>query len=238
MKKSKEKTGNGVSNPVVPQEKWFKLGEEGLKEKEKQDMLAQIRKEKAVGRFWLKAGEEANIVFVDDVGFYVKTHQLQIDGSWSNFITCIRDFAPCPICNSGKKSTTTCYYTVIDTREIILKDGTKSKNRKVLFPAKGSAINILADMKKKYGSLVGLAFKVKRYSDQSPNCGDFFELISKKRVDLTKFGADANKPIDYIKVLAPPTEDELKSLGFGVTILGEEVEEQITDDKLSNIFGE
>jgi len=226
-----------VKKTVEKKPSWFKLGDEGFEEKKKLDSIAQLKRERAVGRFWLREGEEATVVFVDDTGFYVKTHQLQIDGSWSNFITCIRDFSPCPICNSGKKSTTTAYYTVIDTRTIVRRDGTKETNRKVLFPAKGSAINILADMKKKYGSLTGLAFKVKRYSDKSPNCGDFFELVSKKRVDLMKFGKDANKPIDYEKVLAPPTEDELKAMGFGIDLVGAEADEDIEDVKLNNILG-
>jgi len=215
---------------------WFKLGDEGLEEKKKLDHIAQLKRERAAGRFWLKGDDEAVVVFVDDTGFYVKTHILSVDGNWSN-ITCIRDFSPCPICNTGKKPTVIAYYTVIDTRTIVRRDGIKEANRKVLFPAKGSAINILADMKKKYGSLVGLAFKVKRYSDKSPNCGDFFDLVSKKRVDLTKFGKDANKPIDYGKITTPPTEEELKAMGFGIKVVGAEVDEDVEDEKLHKILG-
>lgn len=234
MGKNKDK-----NNKETVSESWFKLGNEGLQEKKTRDAVSQLKKERIVPRFWLKPLEEAEIVFVDDIGFYVKIHQLQIDGNWGNFITCIKDFAPCPVCNTGKKPTQTCHYTVIDTRQLTLKNGTTVKNRKVLYPAKGVAINMIADLKAKYTSLTGLVFKIKRYTETSPNCGDYFDLLSKKRVDLTKFGTDANVPFDYRKILAPPTDEELKLYGFGNSIVGDvfSEDEEVNDEFLSNILG-
>jgi len=210
---------------------WFKVGQDGLQEKLSMDTANQIRASKTAPRFWLRMGEEAVIVFVDDLGFYVKSHQLNIGGSWNNFVTCIADLQPCPICNSGNRPTLVGYYTVIDTRELVLKDGTKVKNRRVLFPAKNIAINMIADLKKKYNSLVGLAVKVKRYGQKSPNCGDYFEVISDKRIALKSLGNEADTPYNYEKLLAPPTPEELQMLGFGQNALGEVIEDiDNTDD--------
>jgi hypothetical protein len=200
---------------------WFKIGQEGLQEKLSMDSANQIRASKNAPRFWLRVGEEAVIVFVDDTGFYAKTHQLNIAGSWNNFVTCTADFQPCPVCNSGDRPSLIGYYTVIDTREIQFKDGTRAKNRRVLFPAKNVAINMIADLKKKYNSLIGLAVKVKRYGQKSPNCGDYFEVISDKRIALKSLGADADVVYNYEKILAPPTPEELDTLGFGNRALGE-----------------
>jgi len=148
-----------------------------------------------------------------------------------NFITFTADFQPCPIFNSGNRPTFIDYYTPIGTRELELKDGTKVKNRRVLFPAKNIAINMIADLKKKHNSLVGAAVKVKRYGQKSPNCGDYFEVISDKRIALKSLGAEAETPYNYEKLLAPPTPEELQTLGFGQSALGEVIEDiDNTDD--------
>lgn len=216
---------------------WFKTGNEGLKEKKKQDAVNKMRAEKNVPRFRLKEDEEAVIVFVDDTGFYAKIHQFEVDGNWGNFITCTKDFGPCKLCELSKKPTYTAHYTIIDTREFTKRDGTVVKNTKILFPAKGSAINILADLKKKYGSLVGRAFKVKRYGKNDPNCGNYFELASSKKIPLVKkFGKDADKPIDYMKILAPPTEEEMRAMGFDSVPVGSD--EDISDEELAGILGD
>jgi len=231
VRKKKAKT------PEKAAASWFKTGEEGLKEKAKIDTIASLRKEKNTPRFRLKEGEEAIIVFVDDEGFYAKVHQFEVDGNWGNFVTCTKDFGPCKVCESGKRPTYTAHYTIIDTREFTKRDGTKIKNNKILFPAKGSVINMIADLKKKYGSLVGRAFRVKRYTSNDPNCGNYFELISNKRINLVKkFGKDADKPLDYMTILAPPTDEELAALGFGGVPVGSD--EDISDDELNDILGD
>jgi hypothetical protein len=235
---AKEKVNGTQEVKATDKPAWFKVGDDGLKEKKKQDAIAKNKREKSVPRFRLGEGEEAVIVFVDDVGFYAKIHQFELDGSWGNFATCVKDFEPCAICNAGKKPVYTAHYTIIDTRSFTRKDGTVIKNTKVLFPAKGSAINIIADLKKKYGSLVGYAFKVKRYSKNDPNCGNFFELVKERRINLVKsFGPDADKPYDYYKVLAPPTPEELADLGFGSFSVGSSADIKVAEN-LEEIFGE
>lgn len=210
---------------------WFKVGEEGYKEKQKLDALAEAKKEKFAPRFWLRPQETAKIVFLDSDGFYIKEHNLNIGGRWGNYVTCTSDFKPCPVCQSGDRPTYTAYYTIIDTRTIVTKDGKKSKNRKVLLPLKGSAINIVEDIKKKHGKLRGLVFEVKRYTAQDPNCGTVFDRLG--RANLAKL-KDAD-PFDYEKILAPPTEEELEAMGFTTTVVGSE---EAFDDELEDLFTE
>ena len=210
---------------------WFRVGEEGFKEKQKLDALAEARKEKYAPRFRLRPQESAKIVFLDSDGFYIKEHNLKIGGRWGNYVTCTSDFKPCPVCQSGDRPVYTAYYSIIDTRTIVTSDGKKLKNRKVLLPLKGSAINIIEDIKKKHGNLRGLVFEVKRYTAQDPNCGTVFDKIG--RANLAKL--KDSEPFDYEKILAPPTEEELEAMGFETTVVGSE---ENLDDELDDLFTE
>jgi len=216
---------------------WFKKGEDVFEEKRKLDSIAKQKKERGVPRFRLKEGEEALIIFVDDTFFRVWEHNLKIDGNWGHYYTCTKDFKPCPICIDGYRPTYTAYLTIIDTRKFTRADGSEVQNRKILFPAKGSTILRLADLKKKYNSLVGKAFTVKRYSSNDPNCGTDFFYEGDVNIQ-NNFGNDAIKPLDYMKILAPPTEEELASIGIGSYIAGSEddVEAEISDDDLEGIL--
>lgn len=202
---------------------WFKRGEEGFTAKRQSNMIAQSRKERGIHRFWLKAGEEAVLIFCDDEPFFIYEHNLEIGNTWGNFITCVKELKPCPICDRGFKSTYTAYFTVVDTRGFTKKDGTKVKESLVLYPAKGASILKLEDIKKKRKSLVGLAIKVKRYTKEEPNCGSDFEVL--KKVNTSKINT---KPYDYVKILAPLSEEELAGYGFGDNIVNEQSGEEIS----------
>jgi len=210
---------------------WFKKGKDGFEEKKKLDAVAEKRKEKYAPRFWLKPDEEAKIVFLDSEGFYIKEHNLKIGGKWGNFVTCTDDFAPCAVCKEGYRPTYTAYYTVIDGRKYTTTDGKVVKNRKVLIPLKGSAINFIEDLKKKHKNLRGIAMKVKRYTSNDPNCGNYFEVLGK--VNLSKF--EDNKPYDYEVILAPPTDEELEALGMDTTVVGSEED---VGAEIDDIFNE
>lgn len=196
---------------------WYKTGAEGFKAKDQQDVAMAMRKERGVPRFMLKAGEEAMVVMVDDPAFFVWEHNLRVNGRWGNYLTCPKEIKVCDTCSTGDKSTYTGYMTCIDLRTFIRKDGTKVTKRKILYPAKGSTIKRIEDLKKKHGSLKGLVFKIKRYTKDDPNCGTDFEYI--KTVTLT---GDYATPIDYAKVLALATQEELQALGITSTIAGQQ----------------
>jgi len=204
---------------------WYSKGADGFKVKDQIDATMAVRKERGVPRFMLKAGEEAIVAFCDSIPFFIWEHNLKIGGRWGNYVTCVKEIRSCPIDDSGERATYTGYLTVIDTREFIRNDGNKVKNRKILYPAKGSTIKRLEDLMKKYGTLAGRAFKIKRYSKDDPNCGTDFEFL--KQVTLK---GDNAVPVEYDKILAPPTPEELVALGFTSNIAGQQ-----TDTGLENL---
>lgn len=193
---------------------WFKQGAAGYAEKKKIDTAAKIKKEKGVPRFWLKDGDEAKIIFVDSSPFFCYEHNVKADGKYGNYLTCTKDFAPCAICAEGERATYTAYLTAIDTRSYTNYKGEEIKNRRILYPAKGSTILRIEGLIKTHGDLAGHVFVVKRYTAQDPNCGVDFE--HKGQVNIAeKLGATEAQSHDYEKVLCPPTPAELAGLGFG-----------------------
>lgn len=216
---------------------WFAKGDVGFARKHQQDQFSAMRREKGAPRFYLKPtpgvhdpGEgldnEGRIVFLDSAGFWIHEHNLKLEGKWGNFFTCVKDFQPCEICNQlNDKSIYTCYFTVIDTRKFTRKDGSVSKYRKVLFPAKGGAIDVIESLKKQHGDLRGLVVDVKRMSERDPNCGRDFMVVLKDgkvvRIDPSKKFAEPelSTPYDYMKVLAPPTPEEMAVTGVSVAAI-------------------
>jgi hypothetical protein len=204
----------GAGAPL--KDEWYTQGEQGFEIKKRIDAAAKIRKEKAVSRFMLKAGEEADIVFVDSTPFFISEHNIPINGKYGNFITCTKEVRPCAVCNKGTKPTFTAYLTIIDRRSFPRQsDGQIVKDRKILYPAKGSTIARIEDLRKKHGSLTGLMFHVKRYTKDDPNCGSDLQFV--KKVQLT---GDNAKPVDYKKVLYPPTDAELEVFGMKEKVYG------------------
>ncbi len=199
---------------------WFKTGDEIESEAKRLSMYYQKKKEKAVPIFHLKVDEQATVVFVDDKGFGVYIHKLKVGDFWESF-TCTKDFAPCPICATGNKPSFTVFYTVIDTRPYTNKKGETTKFRKALFPATGVTTQMrLVDEKKAQGGLVGSVCIFKRYSAKESACGTLLENKGKINV-AKKFGEENAKPIDYLKVLAPPTQEELDAVGLSFRVVGD-----------------
>lgn len=208
----------------VKKPSWFKIGDEGLKQKEAQDKAAAERKAKFALDFWLNPNETARIIFVDDIGYYCGRHLFKVNGQIVK-TTCIKDYETCHICEKGKNywASYMAHYTIIDLRPYVdKKTGKEVKATRKLFPVKGTAmIKRISDFKKKYGSLVGLVFEVKRYSQQDSTSGSVIDLATNEKgrpfqrvVIADKFDKDMATPIDYEKVLAPPTTEELLSWGI------------------------
>ncbi|MGQ9570671.1 MAG: hypothetical protein ACUVUQ_07480 [Thermodesulfovibrionales bacterium] len=213
---------SSVVEKVAEEEPWYIRGERGFEVKRQMDIAQKLRVEKSVPRFLLKPGETAVIVFVDSTPFFLFEHNIAVQGKWGNYLTCTKEVRACPVCERGLKSTYTAYLTIIDRREFVRKrDGKTVSDRKVLYPAKGSTIARIEDLRKKHGDLTGCMFEVKRYTKDDPNCGTDFTFI--KKVKLT---GDNAIPVDYNKVLYPPTAEELHALGFADTVVGRQVEEK------------
>ena len=222
---------------------WFQRGKAGAETQRKLTQQRKSKAERSAFRFFLKPGESAKLVFVDPKklgGFYCYVHQLQLNGSWNNFFTCSKELDICPVCDqSGKHPTYTAHYTVIDTRKIEGENRTY-ENEVRLYPAKGPAIDILAEYATKLGDLHGVVFEVKRYTDKDSNCGVGFTRVGTKRVDVAKkFGADKNKTLNYEKILALPTEEELEAsglLGTGTPIANENESHTPTNGDKDDLF--
>jgi len=203
---------------------WFKTGSDGYEEKKKLDAIATTRKERGVPRFRIAKGEEADIVFVDSAPFFIHEHVIWT-GNSNLYLTCTKDFQPCAVCeHDERRPIFTAYLTVIDTREFTRKsDGKITKNRRILFPAKGPSMERIKSLvAANGGDITGLMVKAKRYGDKEPNCGsDFLVLNDGKRVDVAdSFEKDFDKPFEYRKLMAPATEEELANLGYRNPVKG------------------
>ena len=99
---------------------WFLRGAAGeqkaISEKELSDEKSLSNK-----RFWMKSGQTVpNVIFLDDDGFFLYEHTIQIGQKWHN-VTCVKEIptlAPCPICKTFGEDTSSFVgvFTVIDTR--------------------------------------------------------------------------------------------------------------------------
>lgn len=220
---------------------WYYSGqsaEQKLKdiaEKQAADKAArQSAYETQMFRWWMKAtpqGEDGRyLTFVDEEGmspygyempFVFFEHQLQLNGHWRNWFSCIEPLANidkgvakvCPICLAGFKASWSSAYTVVDHSE-----WTESKTGKVhvdelkLFVCKSSVNSILRKAARKKGGLRGWRVEVMRTTSDDPNTGNVFDF--EKRVELPP---DIVAP-NYAEMFARKSEDELtKVLTGGVT---------------------
>jgi hypothetical protein len=255
--KKKKKTGTKAAQQedTGKSGSWFVEGEAGFEKKEQLDQLAEMRRAKAVDRFYLKdtAKEaidpntgskqtEAKIVFLDSKPFSIFEHSLQINGKYGNMYTCTRDFGPCPICDKGERPTFTMYFSIIDTRKFTKKKpdpktgATISEPHRKLFPAKGVAQDKLKEiLAENDNDLRGLVVHVKRYDAKEPNCGRDFKVLGRltEAKLRAKFPPELLQPIKYREVLAPPTKNELKAAGIHVAVVAgsaEDIDSDSDDD--------
>lgn len=224
--------------------KWFKTGLEAKKALEQAELTAQLLKDKSAPKFWLKTNEEAQVIFVDDDGFWCERHVVKTGDRYTE-LTCKGGTEPCPIClKENKRPTGVTCFTVIDLRQYEKKDGTIAKYTKTLLLARRTLAKQIFDFKQKFGSLVGTRVILKRYTQQDPSCGIILDFIrdqkgTPKVYNIASLGKDYAVPFDYIKVLAPPTEEELRLLGYSLAVVGdiplpddEELEQQSSSPKV------
>lgn len=199
---------------------WYKKGNEAKSALERAEALTKMLKEKSVPWFWLKADTQADIIFVDDDGFWCEVHTIKQGGKFLK-ATCSNGIKPCPLClKDPQRPAGIVFFTIIDLRQYVKKDGTVVKFTKVLLPARRTLAKQIFEFKEKYKSLVGLRFTLKRYSDKDASCGIIVGEAHRKddgklkKYDLLKLGKEYAVPYNYEVVLAPPTDEELEALGF------------------------
>lgn len=194
---------------------------------------SKARREKAgkAYRFWLKAGNDANITFLDgridpNTGIldipYANEHRVKVGNDFED-IVCIEDQEPCPLCAAGEKRAFVGYLSILDHRpREYEKDGKKItlEHTRRLFVAKTETLRQLTKMaEKRDNSLAGVTFEVSRTGDKKAAVGDLFDEVARHSVEdvLAHFGEDG-KPLDYEKELTYRSAEEMKAAGIGKTV--------------------
>lgn len=200
---------------------WWMSGSEATEEA----LVEQERNKRQPLRFWLRADETKEIVFLDDAGFAFYEHNLKINGRWGNHYTCIRgiDARGCPLCNhfgstgAGKRYLVT-LRSVIDLTPFDTRDGEHREWSRKVLAAKTRTNKTLERKRKTRGSLIGAKYSVTRTDAKVENCGDDFEFV--EEIDLGRFRyMDKHEkvekpiePVDYAEVYKPLDYTVLRSL--------------------------
>lgn len=186
------------------------LDQELSRQKARRESAGQMR------RIWMKPDESKHITFVDgnvhpkgyDLPFRFMEHQVQINGDWRNWFTCLGK--DCPACEDGNKPYLAEAITVIDHTEFESKiDKKKHKDEQRLFIAKTTVQKVLKKARDKKKSLRGWRAEVSRNKAESPGTGDSFDF--EERTELP----DNIQPPDYYVLFAPKSRDELLSILSG-----------------------
>jgi hypothetical protein len=161
---------------------WFDTGFDGAKREEDRLLAKQ-----GPGRFYVPDGESKEVVYVDDNPFCIYEHHFKMNGSWRNWMTCLRgihDDAACCTQLGDKTRGYIGFLTCVDASKWKDKKGNAHQYEVQLFGAKLKTLKKFKRKKEDRGSLVGCMFKATREDEKSPSCGDEFEF--QKEVDLQK----------------------------------------------------
>ncbi|WP_029689439.1 hypothetical protein [Thermoanaerobacter sp. A7A] len=200
-------------------------------------------------RFFVRTGEEAEAVFLDDFHFAFWEHRFEKDGDRYNYETCLRDIeGECPLCDELQNRP---YIAIASTVLSKWKDRDGNwRLSKKLIVAKGDAKDRLIRRQKSLGNLRGKKFLFIRSSSKTSNSvGTDIDYV--KDVDLESLeqfcpeGVDFEewlKPFDYAEIFKPKTVSELKSMLSVPNGVGEidNTEEKVTveniDEKIKELI--
>lgn len=209
---------------------FLKKGKDAKQALAREEKKAEDRQKNHVRRFWLPTGKETKLTFLDgkldadgvlDIPMFYE-HQLFLNGSWQNWYACTADNEPCPICESGDTPSLVGVMSVIDHSEYTDKQGKVWKDQLRLFVAKRGTLKMLQKMATKRGGLEGCTFEVGRVGDKAPSVGDVFEFVDKKLLPEVLNKYKAKGAVKYDEVLSYHTADELREMGFGGKVVGNE----------------
>ncbi len=213
-----------MSENKTEDDSWFRTGDEAADNVEKEMAQRQEAGENKLYRFWMPAGAEQYITFVDDdtqkhpagfgYPFMVTEHQLKIGNDWKNWFTCIDGMKGpdgkkirCPLCASGNQPSHVAAYTVIDHQEWTSKrDGKVHKDELKLYVVKSKVLKTIRKMSRKKEGLRGLYCELSRGGADDPNSGNDFDV--EKRVELD---AKIVAP-DYRQIFKPKPLEELMEI--------------------------
>lgn len=161
---------------------WYSTGFDGV-EKEQQRLDSAV----GPGRLWIPAGQQKDIVCVDDDPFCVHEHNPKMNGNYRNWMTCLRNAYEEVVCcqQLGPNSRYYCgYVTAVDCSKWTDQRGNEHQYEMRLIQLKMKALKKYRRKKDEKGSLVGTMWNFHREDNRSPTCGDEWEF--KRDVDMEK----------------------------------------------------
>lgn len=212
--------------------KWYYNPDEAeeLLKKQKEEQEAR-RKLRGPMRWFLKKGSEGLLTFVDTPRFYLKEHNLKLDGKWGNFVTCIKEiYGQCPACDQKLYPSLVLMATVIShVPYTSTREGKTYNHQKMIIAIKGAAMEkIRRQIKRREGDLRFCQFSVARgMSDTEAATGEDWEFedrIHPKTLLEYKPPEAADQtpeqwltPFNYAELCAPMSANEMRQL-MGVAL--------------------
>ena len=163
-------------NETESSDDWFDEGEEGFETAEK---LSQGRKPR-VNRFWLKAGEEAEIVLLDEgKGFFIHEYEIFDSARRKMFYETVRpdsEYDPLQalvgVDGRFKDPYYVMYLTCIDLTPYTDKNGNERTYTKKLIPIKRVQMKKFRRLLEKHGTYRGLVLRMIRDDNKQAKIGD------------------------------------------------------------------
>ena len=209
---------------------WMKTGKsaQDLIEKEEKKIAAKVEQSNRMRRFFMKESETGRITFLDgklnedgvlDIPMF-REHQLYLNGSWDNFITCTGDTEPCPVCEGGNEEKLVGVMTIIDHRSYTSKaNGKTYTNQRKLYVVKRNTFKLLQTRATKQGGLAGCTFDVTRTGPKEAAVGNDFDFVEKRGkqalIDAYPNLKDEMHAANYEEEFPYYTAAELREAGFG-----------------------
>lgn len=194
------------------------------------DKEIEQQRAKTIYRMWLPPEGQARIVFLDSRPPIISEHQVQVNGDWRNWFTCVSDIhGDCPLCASGSRAETIGFFTIIDTTEFVDSRGETRSNERRLLGAKYTLLKNIKKLTKEYGDLRGMMFDVTRTSSKAVNTGDKWEYVGKLTEEELAELNENTEPAPYATITAPKTPDEIRAILSGAK--EEEADETLGDEE-------
>lgn len=198
---------------------WYSTGKEAEGrvdvELKRQKIAREERSKNYINRFWLPAGAETEVTFLDSTAhpggyplpFVISEHQLKLNGNWRNWFTCIGE--GCPLCEAGDRPYLGAAYTIINHKEWTDKKNNVRKDEVNLLMAKPAVNVMLRNAAARRNGLRGWFVAVTRTTDKSYSTGDSFDFVERR--DL----GDDLQPVDYMSIFAPKSPEDLRAIYGG-----------------------
>lgn len=156
-------------------------------------------------RFYLKVGQERDIVFETDDPFRIWEHQkpVVVNGKtdWRNWFTCRKSSGDCPACAEGDSNYHVGFYVVRDMTGWEKNGKQMGVGKRVILPAKLGTLKKIQKFKERRGSLIGWKFAVSRTDSSAANCGDVFDPIGE--TDLKDLPEIEGEMPDFFALFKP-----------------------------------